>query len=292
MPPYTVFISTIASLSLLLSALVSAQTPELPQRLVGQDGADMALVPAGKFPMGSDQHEIDQLMAIMRSFPQQLRERVTDQTPKRQVHLDAFYIDVYAVTNARYTKFTQATRRMAPRLANDAKFNAPQQPVVGVTWRDAEAYCTWAGKRLPTEAEWEKAARGSTGLVYPWGNEFDGTRLNYCDKRCSFAWKDTAVDDGHATTAPVGSYEAGKSPYGLYDMAGNVWEWVADWYEEHYYQHGEARNPTGPAMGNHKVVRGGGWFVLAPFTRTPTRQHFEIHYWGDNIGVRCALTPR
>ena len=277
-----------ASLLLLLHITVFAASHTLSRTMVGKDGAEMLLVPAGEFPMGSDQAEIDALQRDLSRFPPQVRERLTDQFPKHQVYVDAFYIDTYEVTNDLYKKFVQTTGRTAPRFWSDAKFNAPTQPVIGVSWRDAEAYCTWAAKRLPTEAEWEKAARGREGRLYPWGDTFDSTRLNHCDSRCRFDWKDNGVDDGYATTAPVGSYEAGKSPYGLYDMAGNVWEWVADWYAEDYYQHSPSRNPTGPATGRRKTVRGGGWFVPGPANRTTTRQNFEQYYWGDNIGLRCA----
>jgi iron(II)-dependent oxidoreductase len=260
--------------------------------MVGQDGAEMVLVPAGEFPMGSEDTEIVQLQSLLGRLPPKVLDRLTDQAPRHQVYLDAFYIDKYEVTNALYARFVQATRRLASRLSDKHQFNQPQQPVVGVTWHDAQAYCTWAGKRLPTEAEWEKAARGPEGRIYPWGNSVDGVRMNYCDKRCPFRWKDTASDDGYARTAPVGSYEQGKSPYGAYDMAGNVWEWVADWYAADYYQHSPAQNPPGPAAGERKIVRGGAWFVPAPVARTATRQHFGAYYWGDNIGLRCALTPQ
>src|SRR5262245_30976232 len=213
----------------------------------------MVLVPAGEFIMGSEEAAYYDIAK-----------------PRHQVYLDAFYIDKYEVTNARFQQFVQATgyRTQAEREGGgkirtgaktwadvpDATWRAPRgkgssiagleaHPVVQVSWHDAKAYCTWAGKRLPTEAEWEKAARGTDGRLYPWGNEFDGTRVNFCDRNCPFEWKDAAVDDGFRSTAPVGSYEAGKSPYGAYDMVGNVWEWVADWYDATYYRRSPARNP-------------------------------------------------
>ena len=168
--------------------------------LLGQDGAPMVLVPAGEFVMGSENGE-------------------SYEKPVRRVILDAYYIDAYEVTNALYGKFLQVTRHREPILWNDAKFNGPNQPVVGVSCDDAEAYCRWAGRRLPTEAEWEKAARGTDGRIYPWGNQWDRTRAN-------------TFIGGPGRPTPVGSYEADKSPYGAYDMAGNVQEWVADWYEK------------------------------------------------------------
>ena len=291
MQPSIVSLGLTASLLLWLVSAAPGAASVLPPTVVGQDGAEMVLVPAGEFPMGSEAADIEALQPLLQRLPPEVLERLSDQVPKHHVYLDAFYIDKYEVTNALYAQFVQATRRQAPRLSTYQQFNQPKQPVVGVTWHEAQAYCAWAGKRLPTEAEWEKAARGSEGRLYPWGNDFDGPQLNYCDKHCPFDWKDTAIDDGYARTAPVGSYEQGKSPYGAYDMAGNVWEWVADWYSADYYQHSPAQHPTGPADGSHKVVRGGAWFVPAPATRTATRQRFDNHYWGDNIGLRCALTP-
>ena len=183
------------------------QTP--PATIVGNDRAEMVLVPAGEFSMGDDQDD--------------------DEKPTHRVYLDAFYIDKYEVTNAHFQQFVQAMghRTQAERAGDNMTWRAPrgsgssiagleQHPVVRVSQEDAKAYCTWAGKRLPTEAEWEKAARGTDGRIYPWGNQFDSKRGNFAGRTKG--------------TVPVGSYEGGQSPYGAHDMAGNVWEWVADWY--------------------------------------------------------------
>jgi formylglycine-generating enzyme required for sulfatase activity len=203
--------------------------------------ADMVRVPAGQFIMGSNEGE-------------------SDEQPVHIVYLDGFYIDKTEVSNAQYRKCMETGPCDTPEdtiYYDNADY--AQHPVVFVRWNDANAYCQWAGKRLPTEAEWEKAARGTGRWVYPWGNTFDGTKLNFADKNTSFDWSDSNWDDGYAATAPVGSYPNGASPYEALDMAGNVWEWVADWYDEGYYSQSPGRNPPGPDSGEYRVLRGGSW---------------------------------
>lgn len=293
----------------------TARTTKSPQGapavITGKDGAEMLLVPAGEFSMGSAE---DEMLHLLDDWPMAKRESLEREVPRHRVYLDAFYIDKYEVTKARFQQFVQATNHRTqaerdgwgwvytgqkdeqmtgaswrtPRGPGQESAGQEQHPVVQVSWEDAKAYCTWAGKRLPTEAEWEKAARGAEGRIYPWGNQFDGTLLNACDTHCEYEGKDDAVDDGYRYTAPVGSYEGGKSPYGVYDMAGNVWEWVADWFDKDYYKHSPARNPRGPNAGDQAVLRGGGWYGNALRVRASFRSKFAPETRHDNIGFRCA----
>jgi iron(II)-dependent oxidoreductase len=194
--------------------------------------------------------------------------------------LDGFYIDKYEVSNAQYEKFIQATGHKAPPLWGDQNFNLPQQPVVGVSWQAASDYCRWAKKRLPTEAEWEKAARGSTKYLYPWGDDFTYGQANII-----------TPGDGYQYTAPLGSYPAGASPYGVLDMAGNVAEWCADWYTSDYYRHGPRINPAGPASGEYRVVRGGSWNDPSYRVRSSYRWRYFPHIPRSYIGLRCVWQP-
>jgi serine/threonine protein kinase/formylglycine-generating enzyme required for sulfatase activity len=228
----------------------------------------MVYVPAGEFIMGSDEGD-------------------SHEQPVHTVYLDAFYIDKYEVTNAQYRKCVEAGACDAPSPTYYDDADYAQHPVVLVSWDDAHDYCRWAGKRLPTEAEWEKAARGKDRQVYPWGNTFDGSKLNFCDKNCSHSWKDASVDDGYTHTAPVGSYPAGASPYGALDMAGNVREWVADWYDQGYYSQSPYRNPKGPESGQERVVRGSSWITSEDTIRAAFRGHVT-NRGDDALGFRCA----
>jgi iron(II)-dependent oxidoreductase len=266
-------LSSLYSLSgiLLLLVVSCAKTPKAT--IIGKDGAEMILIPAGEFIMGSPEGEGDD-----------------DEHPQHTVFLDAFYIDKYEVTNAQYKQFIDATGREAPKYWDDENFNQPDQPVVGVVgvdWYDAVAYAKWAGKRLPTEAEWEKAARGTDGRKYPWGNEWDNQKCN-----------SGADGDGYEYTAPVGSFPDGASPYGVMDMVGNVCEWVADWYDSNYYSRSPQQNPKGPDYGEESafggVLRGGSWTIPdATALRCADRYWLSRGIWNLDWGFRCAqdVTP-
>ncbi|HSL04975.1 MAG TPA: SUMF1/EgtB/PvdO family nonheme iron enzyme [Nitrospiraceae bacterium] len=235
------------------------------REVTGKDGAPMVLIPAGEFWMGSPDGEGDK-----------------DEHPQHQVYLEAYYIDRFEVTVSRYSKFMQSTGRQAPEYWAQAKIGKyGNRPVVGVDWHDAEAYCRWATKRLPTEAEWEKAARGTDGRTYPWGNDASKSWLAKFGK----GFTPHIYDEG---LVPVESYEAGNSPYELHHMSGNVWEWTADWYDNQYYKNSSRKNPKGPSNGTSKVARGGSWHTESVGVRSANRLNLpETHSDGD-IGFRCA----
>jgi len=232
-------------------------------RAVSRGGVEVeqVFVPAGSFLMGSEAGE-------------------SDEQPAHEVTLDAFWSDRTEVTNAQFAACVAGGACQPPE--NTSSYTRDQYygndefadyPVIYVSWNDAGDFCAWAGGRLPTEAEWEYAARGPTGRVYPRGNKVNGERLNFCDVNCPFEWADKGVDDGHADTAPVGSYPDGASWVGALDMAGNVWEWVNDWYDSDYYGKLADESPSGPVSGEYRVLRGGAWDGLDNDARSSDRYY-------------------
>ncbi len=255
--------------SKMLTLLAKSQAPS-------ESPIEWVLVPAGEFEMGAEGPPAE-----------------PDEAPKHRVHLDAFYIGKYEVTNANYAAFVKATDHRPPVNSdpsptynlwrgNTVLDGVADLPVVNVSWEDAAAYCKWLGGRLPTEAEWEKAARGTDSRTYPWGNEpVTGNRANYGIENVTF-W------EGPSTLAKKDQHEFGKSPYEVHEMAGNVWEWVQDWYDPDYYKNSPPKNPTGPATGQVKGVRGGSWQNQPDKLRSANRSRQPPADRRTYIGVRCA----
>ena len=221
-------------------------------------------IPAGEFAMG-----LDGVQAL------------EDERPMHRVWVGSFSMDLHEVTTAQYAAFLAATNRLAPWQWNTVDLSQHgDRPVIGVDWSDADAYCRWKGNRLPTEAEWEKSARGTDGRLYPWGNWAPYKDLANFALGARFSYSQVLM--------PVQSYEHGKSPYGLYQMAGNVWEWVQDWYSVNYYEISPEHNPQGPEQGQFKVLRGGSWSDLPKYLLTYGRFKLPPETRNSYTGFRCA----
>lgn len=263
-----------------------------------QDSHDttMVYVPRGTFVMGSDTVSP---RAECEAWSDKTRcggDWFVPETPTHTVMLDAFWLDQTEVTNAQYAECVAAGKCSAPTKSSsltratyygDAAY--ANFPVIWTGWQEAKTFCEWRGARLPTEAEWEKAARGEDMRLYPWGNGFAPSpqpRANFCDKQCTAAWANASVDDGFADTSPIGNYATGASAYGALDMAGNVDEWVNDWYVDEYYQFSPRENPKGPGETKQHALRGGSFLSPAFGLRTTARPLAEER--GDYIGFRCA----
>jgi formylglycine-generating enzyme required for sulfatase activity len=243
--------------------LVAAQQEELlklAQRGIHPpDG--MVLVPAGEFLMGAE-------------------DGLPDARPMHRTYLSSFWIDKYEVTNAQYRQCVASGVCLPPK--DRQAFDDPQHvrhPITNVTWVQARTYCHWIGRRLPTEAEWEKAARGTDGRRYPWGNSEELLRSRL---------KERNLRSGSNEVDPVGSLPESASPYGVFDMVGNVWEWVKDWYAEDFYTAAPSRDPQGPLRGSFRVLRGGDWSQSLLELRASYRGWDEMTYWGPTLGFRCA----
>ncbi|SLM46445.1 conserved exported protein of unknown function [Nitrospira japonica] len=242
--------------------------------VAARDGAPMILIVPGAFKMGS-------------------QDGLPNERPEHQVQLDGYYIDQYEVTMSLYRKFLESGKHDSPPTWDDeAATTVGDRPAVGMRWADAAAYCEWAGKRLPTEAEWEKAARGTDGRRYPWGHMQPFVDIANYNRG---VWVNETV-----TLVPVtsglegmsvrhGLKTGGKSPYGLAHMAGNAAEWVSDWYDREYYQQSPEKNPTGPSKGEKRVIRGGSWADLPPALRVTARFSAEPEFEDRAIGFRCAM---
>jgi iron(II)-dependent oxidoreductase len=241
---------------------------------------EMVRVPAGPFIMGSDK-KVD-------------RNSYQPEFPQRKVYVDAFDIDKFEVTNVQFLKFVLATNRN-PLIdwqydGGNFQETMASHPVMHVSWYDADAYCKWAGKRLPTSAEWEKAARGEDGRIYPWGNQPAGlSRANFGRTGLSGPVRDRPERLLlYPPIISVDKYDNGVSPYGVFQMAGNVAEWTADWYDPHYYKTAPDRNPKGPESGTQKAFRGGGWIDSTPSVRPAQRNGTDPNTKMNWLGFRCA----
>lgn len=266
--------------------------PELgATRIRPIDGSAMAYVPAGEFMMGSVDEEVDFALQLCREHDTNCRRSYFDvEQPAHSVVLSSFWIDMTEVTVDQYSRCQDAG--VCGKIAcSSGDYPAESvHPVVCVTWDQAAAYCEWAGGRLPTEAEWEYAARGPERARYPWGDRFVGTWLNYCDANCPLDKRDESFDDGYAGSAPIGSYPEGKSWVGALDLAGNVWELVADWSGE--YPPGRQVNPSGPASGDRRLARGGSWHASPDHVRSALRTNLAVSEVSDLVGFRCAVPVR
>lgn len=248
--------------SLLLFSFILFQTPAFADAPPG-----MVYIPQGYFQMGTSSGK-------------------EDAKPVHFVFTPGYYIDKYEVSNKKYAAFMQATGHPAPKFWEDSRFNDPDQPVVGVSWHDAMAYAKWKGRRLPTEAEWEKAARGNDGRLWPWGKKFD-KGINF------FFLNIFGENDNYPYTAPVNYYHSGVSPFGLYNTAGNVWEWCLDWYDENYYRVSPEINPEGPQGPlKMKVLRGGSWINSIEGVKIVNRARNLPHIKNEIYGFRTALSSK
>jgi formylglycine-generating enzyme required for sulfatase activity len=252
-----------------IATLVSQQPARLIESPV--DGSEMLLVPGGTFLMGTSDSHIDEML---REYGAQIHW-FNDERPFHAVGLKSYYVDKYPVTNNQYRSFVKATGRDEPATWTIRRHTEPSQPVTGVSWEDAKAYAGWAGKRLPSEAEWEKAARGINARLFPWGSAPPEGRANFGGK--------------YGGPTIVNKFPDGASPYGVMDMAGNVWEWAADWYDRDYYSKSPKDDPTGPPAGAGRCVRGGCWVNNPTMIRCAERDVRrlplpELKYFG----FRCA----
>jgi formylglycine-generating enzyme required for sulfatase activity len=260
----------------------------------------MVYVPAGEFMMGTNREGISMARQLCREVSGDMAVSVcspqafADEQPAHPVTVTDFWIDRTEVTNRQYQRCVETGACRPPEKAGSftrvSYFGVPtyqDYPVIWINWQQAADYCAWAGGRLPTEAEWEYAARGPESRIFPWGDTFDGTRLNYCDAGCASGVIDVRVDDGYPDTAPVGAFPDGASWCGALDMAGNVREWVSDWFGR--YPAEAQVNPTGPPVGESRIPKGGCWLDRPDDVRSANRGENTPNYTRHKVGFRCAM---
>lgn len=243
--------------------------------LTPSDFEEMILIPAGTVTIGTNN-----------------KSTLTagNEEDSKTIYVDAFYMDKYEVTNGQYANFISETGHRTPKFWDNPSFNTSNQPVVGVNWEDAETYARWVGKRLPTDIEWEKAARSLDGRHYPWGNQYNPSFGNFDDG----GQMDGQIDGFAMQTAPVGSFAEGISPYGLYDMSGNVWEWVlSEPIENNHQVKISIDGESNPTKGKVYTIRGGSWTNGAVDTRTTVFYIYpaQCSDHSSSVGFRCAKTP-
>jgi formylglycine-generating enzyme required for sulfatase activity len=270
MRPSFIFLSGL----LLSSPAILSEASEKTNHTSYHEG--MVLISAGTFQMGS---ELNQgYKTCMETNTICKKKWFSDEQPVHKLKLKTFHIDIYEITQQEFEGVMKE---------NPSEYEGLNRPVENVTWFEAANYCERLGKRLPTEAEWERAARGKTDSVFWWGNKADSGKANFCDVHCEKPWKVNQLDDGFSFTAPVGSLAPNN--YGLFDMAGNVYEWVDDWYDEDYYRYSPEENPLGPKKGKKKIMRGGSWINYPTGVRSADRTDSKPNARMGFVGFRCAI---
>mgnify|MGYP000909585617 FL=1 len=275
-----------------ISETLDTNTQELSAgsvRVSEIDGMEQVFVPAGEFLMGTNDVEAKRDIGGGRAYPE---------IPQFTYYLDSFWIDKYEVTNKQYHECMDAGACTEPHRIGSYTYpdyftNSvyDNYPVIWITWFQANDYCEWAGRRLPTEAEWEKAARGTDGRKYPWGDDpYTVDKANICDENCTRTHRLEGYDDGYADLAPIGSYPAGVSPYGALDMAGNVWEWNSTEIRLYPYDANDGREDPG-GIDIERGWRGSSWANGLWWLRSSVRYHALDFYSWYVLGVRCAATP-
>lgn len=259
------------------------------------DGMQMVYVPAGSFLMGTSEEELAVAYALCDhevrtgKCPESF---YLDEMPQHPVTLDAYWIDRYEVTNGQYAKCVEAGACEYTKCENMDDLTSlfyKGNPKTCLSWHNAQDYCAWAGGRLPTEAEWEYAARGPESYIYPWGDVFEKTRVNYCDVNCGKVWRDETFNDGYKFSAPVGDFVSGASWVGAMNMSGNAGEWVLDWYSSDYYAISPEYNPQGPESGYGRSYRGGIFNQGPSYIRSARRNWMPETGFYSGLGFRCMM---